>query len=31
LGGKYGNPKDPKIKVTIPPSGEPNLKIEIDG
>ena len=31
LGGKYGNPKDPKIKLTIPASGDPNLKIEIDG
>jgi hypothetical protein len=31
LGGKYGNPKDPKIKVTIPANGDLNMKIEIDG
>jgi hypothetical protein len=31
LGGKYGNPKDPKIKVTITASGDSNLKIDIDG
>jgi hypothetical protein len=31
LGGKYGNPKDPKIRLTIPANGDPNLKIEIDG
>ncbi|MFM2013643.1 MAG: hypothetical protein RLZZ396_2427 [Planctomycetota bacterium] len=31
LGGKYGNPKDPKIKVTIPANGDLNMKIEIEG
>jgi hypothetical protein len=31
LGGRYGNPKDPKIKVTVPASGTPDLRIEVDG
>ena len=31
LGGRYGNPKDPTIKVTVPASGTPDLRIEVDG
>jgi hypothetical protein len=30
LGGRYGNPKDPKIKVTIPASGDKSLDIKVE-
>lgn len=31
LGGKYGNPKDPKIKVTIPAEGNKSISLQVDG
>jgi hypothetical protein len=31
LGGRYGNPGRPKIKVTIPPTGDPALTITVEG
>jgi len=30
LGGRYGNPGRPQIKVTVPPSGENGLTIEVN-
>jgi hypothetical protein len=30
LGGRYGNPKDPKIKVTIPANGDKSLDIKVE-
>lgn len=30
LKGKYGNPKQPKIKVTITKEGDPNLSIQVE-
>lgn len=30
LGGKYGNPKDPKFKVTIPPDGNQAIELKVD-
>jgi hypothetical protein len=30
LGGRYGNPGQPKITVTIPPEGEKSLTITVD-
>jgi hypothetical protein len=30
LKGKYGNPKQPRIKITIPSGGDPNLSIQVE-
>ncbi|MFN6128488.1 MAG: hypothetical protein ACK6DC_02585 [Planctomycetota bacterium] len=30
LKGRYGNPKQPRIKVTIPKEGDPNLSIQVE-
>ena len=31
LQGRYGDPKNPKIKVSIPDAGNPSLVLEVDG
>jgi hypothetical protein len=31
LRGKYGNPKQPLLKVTIPPSGDSNISLQVEG
>lgn len=31
LRGKYGNPKEPLLKVTIPPSGDSNISLQVEG
>jgi hypothetical protein len=31
LNGKYGNPKQPLIKLTIPPDGNSNIVLEVEG
>jgi hypothetical protein len=30
LSGRYGNPKEPKIKITIPANGDKNLDIKVE-
>ena len=30
LKGKYGDPKKPRIKITIPSGGDPNLSIQVE-